>query len=112
MGDLGLIQRDNHDENADTETCNGPATVKISDVLSGSLQGTTKTEDQRAQNDGPAATKAIGSDACHCRTEEGTSRENGHDSTATGEAWSAGVDEQGGRAWIWFPSTYISFADG
>jgi hypothetical protein len=86
MGNLGLIQGDDHDENADTETCNRPAAVKISEVLGGRLQGAAKTKDQRAQDDGPAATKAIGSDTCHSSAEEGSSREDGHDGTAKGEA--------------------------
>jgi hypothetical protein len=98
MGDLSLIKRDDHDENANTETCNRPATIKISKVLGRRLQGTAKTENHRAHDNRPATTKAIRSNACDSSTEEGPSGEDGHNGTTTGEARSIGVDEQGDRA--------------
>jgi hypothetical protein len=87
MGDLGLIQGNDHDENADTETCDRPAAVKIPKVLRGCLQGAAQAEDQRAQDDGPATTEAIGSEACNSSAEKGTSRKDGNDGTAKGEGW-------------------------
>lgn len=86
MRNLGLIQWDGHHENAHTETCNQLAAVNTSEVLGRCMQGVAKTEDQRTQADGPVATEAISSDACHNSTEEGSAREDGHKSTAKGEA--------------------------
>jgi hypothetical protein len=82
MGNLSLIKRNDHDENPDPETRDGPATVEISKVLGRRLQRPSKNEYHRAQNDRPATTKTICSDACDSRTEEGPSGEDGHNGTA------------------------------
>jgi hypothetical protein len=83
MGDFGLIQRDNHNENANSQTCNRSATVKVPEVLGGRLQSAAEAEDQRAQDDGPTAAKAASREACHSSTKEGASSKDGHDSTAS-----------------------------
>lgn len=83
MGDFGLVHGHDHDEDTDTESSHSSTGVKERQVLACCLQGTAEAENNSANHDGKSSTQYV-TEGTSCRSsEESTSSEEGHDSTAT-----------------------------
>jgi hypothetical protein len=59
MGNLRLIDWDDHCQNADSNTCNKTTNVKHCDHHASSLDDTADDEDATCHEDGPAAAEAV-----------------------------------------------------
>ena len=73
MSELGLVERDNHDKESDTQASQEAASKEIAYVLCTSLETTTKTEDNGTDHDGYPSTKVITARSTHTGTKEGAS---------------------------------------
>lgn len=82
MAQLGLVQRHDHDEEADSNSSKAAPGVKIAQILSTSLQSAAETEDEGSDHDGQSATEHITDGTGKEGAKETTAREDGHDSTA------------------------------
>jgi len=79
MGQLGLVERHNHAQNANSETSDGAAGIEIRQRLGAGLQSTAEAENESADQDGPATAELVTHGAGGTGAEEGTAREDGHD---------------------------------
>jgi hypothetical protein len=79
MGQLGLVQRHNHAEDADAETRDGTAGIQVRQCLGPGLQSAAEAEDESSDQDGPATTELVTHGTGGGGTKKGTAREDGHD---------------------------------
>jgi len=80
VGQLGLIKRHDHAEDADAETSNGTARVQVRQRLGARLQSTTEAEYEGANHDGPPTPELVTHGPRGGGSEEGTTCEHRHDS--------------------------------
>jgi hypothetical protein len=59
VGDLGLVQWHNHDENTDSEACNQAASVQVSQVHCASLKTTAEAEDSTTHQNSPPSSQIV-----------------------------------------------------
>ena len=76
MSELGLVERDDHDKESDTQSGKEAASKEIAYVLCTSLETTTKTEDNGTDHDGYPPTKVVTARSTHTSTKERASGEH------------------------------------
>ena len=59
MGDFGLIDWDDHDQDTDAQPPNDPPGVEVCEGARASLEGASETEDQRPHDDGPSSAESV-----------------------------------------------------
>ena len=104
MRQFGLIQRNNHNEHADSETCDRATGIEVAQVLGTSLKTATENEGDGSHHDGKTTTKDISEWSSESSTEEGAASEDRDNCTAGRmSVRCCGMDDL---------LTYVSFAVG
>ena len=106
MGQLGLIQRNDHAENANTKSSNSTTGVQIRESLSTGLQGSTKTESQGTCHDGPTTAQTVTHGTGSGGSKKGTSSKDGNDSC------SRILIVRANHGWTGTGKTYVSLSVG
>lgn len=79
---LGLVQRDDHDEETNTETSDGTTSVEVVEVHGTSLETTAEQEEDATDEDCHTTTELVTGNTSKTRTEEGSSGEDRDDGTS------------------------------
>jgi hypothetical protein len=79
VGNFTLVHWDDHHQEADTQTSNGPTGPHPVEGLSSSLEDTTDDEDCGSEEDGPSSAQAVTSRPGEKGAKEGTAGEKRDD---------------------------------
>ena len=73
MRNLGLVQGDDHDQEANSQACEASSRVQVADCLSTGLQGTANAKDRCTDQDGESSSKPVAGRASEESAKESTS---------------------------------------
>lgn len=84
MGDLSLVDRDDHDQEADSQPGDAPTGPEVLDGLRPGLEAAAQDEDDAADDDGPSPPEPVARGAGEHGAEEGSAREETNDDSTGG----------------------------